>query len=86
LAVLLGKTRGHTCSLLHLVHYGVPLLSSYDALLASLIVLTKSSLTRMVDGPELRLELPSGLRQLVALILHLLGLFLVLASMLDEGQ
>jgi hypothetical protein len=58
LAVLLGKLRGHMCSLLHLVRCGVPLLLGYDALLASLIVLVKSSLTLTTDGFELGLELP----------------------------
>jgi hypothetical protein len=48
------------CSILHLVRCGVQLLLSYDALLASLITLTKSLLTLTVDGPELRLELPGG--------------------------
>jgi hypothetical protein len=86
LVVLLGKLRGCTCSLLHLVRCGVPLLSGYDALLASLIALVKSSLTLMADGFELRLELPRGPQQLVVLIIHLLGLLLVLTSMLDEGQ
>jgi hypothetical protein len=60
LVVLLGKTRGRTCSFLHVVHYGVPLLSSYDALLASLVALTKSSLTLTANGPKLGLELLSG--------------------------
>jgi hypothetical protein len=85
LVVLLGKLRGRTCSLLHPVRCGVPLLPGYDALLEILIVLTKSLLTLMADGFELRLELPRGPQQLVALILHLLGLLLVLTSVLNEG-
>jgi hypothetical protein len=54
--------------------------------LASLIALTKSSLTLMADGPELELELPGDPQQLVALVLHFLGLLLVLASTLDKGK
>jgi hypothetical protein len=50
-----------------------------------LIALAKSLLTLMADGFEHRLELPRGPQQLVALILHLLGLLLVLTSVLNEG-
>jgi hypothetical protein len=64
----------------------VPLLSSYDTLLASLIALAKSSLTLVADGPKLELKLFSGLQQLIVLYLKLLGLLLVLVSVLDEGQ
>jgi hypothetical protein len=54
--------------------------------LASLVALTKSMLTLTADGFKLGLELPRGPQQLIALTLHLLGLLLVLASALDEGQ
>jgi hypothetical protein len=60
LAVLIGKLRGRTCSHLHLVRCSIPLLLSYDALLASLVVLAKSLLTLTTDGSKLGLELPRG--------------------------
>jgi hypothetical protein len=57
LAVLLGKLRGRTCGILHLVHCGVLLPLSYDTFLVNLIVLTKSMLTLTADGFKLRLKL-----------------------------
>jgi hypothetical protein len=86
LAVLLGKPRGRKRGILHLVLYGGLLPPSYDAFLASLIVLTKSMLTLMADGFKLGLQPLRGPQQLITLVLHLLGLLLVLMGMLNEGQ
>jgi hypothetical protein len=56
LVVLLGKPRGRTRGILHLVLYGGLLPLSYDAFLAMLIALTKSMLTHTADGFKLGLE------------------------------
>jgi hypothetical protein len=86
LAVLLGKLRGRKYSLLPLVRRGVLLIPSYNALLASLVALTKIMLTLTADRFKPGLELARGPQQLVVLVPHLLGLLLVLTSALNEGQ
>jgi hypothetical protein len=55
-----GKLRGRKYSLLPLVHRGVLLILSYNALLASLIALTKSMLTLIADKFKVILELARG--------------------------
>jgi hypothetical protein len=56
-AVILCKPRSRTCGLLHLILRGVLLPSSYVALLASLIMLTKSMLALTADRVKIDLEL-----------------------------